>query len=95
MPNPVLERNRAFGLNLRRYRKQRGLRQADLAREAALSQTQVSRMERGYEPGLFAVIKLVEALEIPLSDLLHGVYEYEAEENTEPRSQRGSVEVQA
>ena len=59
----------AFGRHLKRWRRQRGLSQLDLAVRADLSQRHVSFIETGRSrPRADVVQRVAEALEIPLRD---------------------------
>lgn len=56
---------------LRRWRRARGLSQAQLAAKAGLTQAAVSELERGYRaPSLRTVAKLAEVLRVSVSDLI-------------------------
>lgn len=50
---------RELGSRLGRLRKARGLRQADAAAAAGLDRTTVSRAERGDNPNLLTVVRLL------------------------------------
>ena len=85
MASPAQSRNRAFGQNLRHFRKQRGLRQADLARKVSISQPQLSRFERGgMAPDVYLAADLAAALEMSVDELLRGVSN-EAEKIEKPQ----------
>lgn len=60
-----------FGQTIRLYRKQRGLKQRELAALAKLDYTYVSEIERGKRNvTLLSLLRLAVALEVPLSCLL-------------------------
>lgn len=57
----------AFGKNLKKLRKEKGLSQAQLAFEANIELSQISRIERGQINTTIANVKLIsKILEIPL-----------------------------
>jgi transcriptional regulator with XRE-family HTH domain len=57
----------AFGKNLKKLRKENGLSQAQLAFEANIELSQISRIERGQINTTIANVKLIsKILEIPL-----------------------------
>jgi transcriptional regulator with XRE-family HTH domain len=63
-----------FAANLRRYREDQGLSQEELGFRAGLHRTEVSLLERaGREPRLGTLVKLAYALEVPPTDMLHGI----------------------
>ena len=63
-----------FGLNLRRYREQRGLTQERLASAAGITTSEVSRIERANrEPRLTTIVRLARALDIGPGDLFADV----------------------
>jgi transcriptional regulator with XRE-family HTH domain len=62
---------RRVGLNLKRYRKERGLSQEELAFQCGLHRTYVSGMERGVRnPTVLVLERVARALEIPSARLL-------------------------
>jgi DNA-binding XRE family transcriptional regulator len=57
--------------NLRRLRKQRGISVEQLAADAGLHSTEVTRLERGLrEPRLRTVMEVAKALGVPVQDLI-------------------------
>ena len=69
MSTATLGQAPAFGRHLKRWRRQRGLSQLDLAVRAELSQRHVSFIETGRSrPRADVVRRVAEALEIPLRD---------------------------
>jgi transcriptional regulator with XRE-family HTH domain len=63
-----------FGENVRQARLERGMSQADLAREAELAVTDVGRIERGQrEVRLTTWMRLAHALGAGPDELLHGL----------------------
>ena len=59
------------GRNVRRLREQRGLTQEQLAFEARIDLTYVGGIERGRRnPSLMVMVRLAEALEAELKELL-------------------------
>ena len=63
-----------FGLNLRIGRQLKGMTQAELASQVYLDRAAISRMETGHRyPRLDRVLEFAEALDVPPSELLHGV----------------------
>jgi transcriptional regulator with XRE-family HTH domain len=74
----VLER---FGTRVRDLRKARGWTQEELAEASDLHENYVSRLETGnQEPGLFVILRLSDAFDLPPGDLLRDV--------TAPRKER-------
>lgn len=62
------------GLNVRRYRKERGLSQEALAFECGLHRTYISGVERGIRnPTVVVLEEIATALEVPASRLLEDV----------------------
>ena len=62
-----------FGESLNRARRGKALSQKRLAAIAGLSMTFIGQMERGLKlPGLEATIKLAQALDLSVPDLLAG-----------------------
>lgn len=60
-----------FGRNLKRYRKDREMTQEQLAAAVGVAKTTISGYENNSrEPGLMTIIKLSQALEIPVDTLL-------------------------
>jgi transcriptional regulator with XRE-family HTH domain len=61
----------AFAANLRRLRHARGISQEDLAYEADVNRTYLSKLEKGVSyPGLEIIAKLAEALGVEPAELL-------------------------
>ena len=64
------DRHLAYGIALREIRSERSLSQEALAHRAGLDRTYVSGVERGERnPSLESLLKLMDALELPLSEL--------------------------
>lgn len=60
-----------FAANLRRLRHEKGLSQEDLAYEADINRTYISKLEKGIShPGLEIIGKLANVLEVEPSVLL-------------------------
>jgi len=65
---------RRFGKNLRRVREGRGWSQEALAEHCGIHRTEASLLERGQrEPELGTLVKLADALEIPVAVLCEGI----------------------
>lgn len=63
-----------FAENLRVVRKARGHTQASLGQASGLHFTEISRLERGVrEPRLSTMVRLADALEVPLEVLVAGI----------------------
>ena len=61
----------AFAANLRRFRHAKGISQEDLAYEANVNRTYVSKLEKGMSyPGLEIIAKLADALGVEPAELL-------------------------
>jgi transcriptional regulator with XRE-family HTH domain len=61
----------AFAANLRRFRHAKGISQEDLAYEADVNRTYVSKLEKGVSyPGLEIIAKLADALGVEPAELL-------------------------
>jgi transcriptional regulator with XRE-family HTH domain len=61
----------AFAANLRRFRHAKGISQEDLAYEANVNRTYVSKLEKGVSyPGLEIIAKLADALGVEPAELL-------------------------
>jgi len=61
----------AFAANLRRFRHAKGISQEDLAYEADVNRTYLSRLEKGVSyPRLEIIAKLAEALGVEPAELL-------------------------
>jgi transcriptional regulator with XRE-family HTH domain len=62
---------RAFAANLRRLRHAKGISQEDLAYEADVNRTYLSKLEKGVSyPGLEIIAKLASALGVEPAELL-------------------------
>ena len=60
-----------FATNLRRLRHEKGLSQDDLAYEADVNRTYLSKLEKGVSyPGLEIIAKLADALGVEPAELL-------------------------
>ena len=63
-----------FGRNLAEARGWEGLSQQQLAEQVALSQIEISLLERGLQcPRLDLVVKLASAVGVQVRDLLYGI----------------------
>jgi transcriptional regulator with XRE-family HTH domain len=61
----------AFAANLRRFRHTKGISQEDLAYEADVNRTYLSKLEKGVSyPGLEIIAKLADALGVEPAELL-------------------------
>ena len=61
----------AFAANLRRLRHAKGISQEDLAYEADVNRTYLSKLEKGVSyPGLEIIAKLANALDVEPAELL-------------------------
>jgi transcriptional regulator with XRE-family HTH domain len=61
----------AIGPKIRELREAASLTQEDLAHQASISTSTLSRIERGaYQPRLDTLGKLAQALAVPIADLL-------------------------
>lgn len=66
-----MDLRQVFAANLRRYRHAKGLSQEDLAYEAGVNRTYMSKLEKGASyVGLEIIGKIAEVLEIEPSKLL-------------------------
>ena len=66
------------GVNVRKFRKERGLSQEALAFECGLHRTYISGVERGIRnPTVVVLEKIATALQVPASRLLEDVAEAE------------------
>lgn len=73
LPNPV---TLALGRNLRHFREQAGLTQVELAFDAEVERSRISKIERGHiNPSLLTLATLCYCLEITLPALFEGVKE--------------------
>ncbi|MEX1140979.1 MAG: helix-turn-helix transcriptional regulator [Thermoleophilaceae bacterium] len=68
------ENQKRFGANVRRRRHEVGISQEDLAYEAGMHFTAISKLERGErEPRLHTILSVAAALEVPPAHLLDGL----------------------
>jgi transcriptional regulator with XRE-family HTH domain len=66
-----MDLRQAFAANLRRLRHAKGLSQENLAYEASVNRTYMSKLEKGASyPGLEIIGKLAAVLEVEPADLL-------------------------
>ena len=66
-----MDLRQVFAANLRRLRHRRGLSQEDLAHEADVNRTYMSKLEKGASyPGLEIIGKLAKVLEVEPAELL-------------------------
>ena len=70
----------SIGINIRKYRNRKGMRQEDLAEKTELSAVYIGMLERGEKlPSLETFIKIANALEVSsdmlLCDVLNAGYE--------------------
>jgi transcriptional regulator with XRE-family HTH domain len=64
----------ATGERIRKLRRAKGWRQIDLAAHSGVHEVHISDLERGTrEPGLRTLLKIVDALDTTLSELLKGL----------------------
>ena len=64
----------AFGANVARARKKRGLTQEEVSHRSGIHVTEVSRIERGLrDPRVTTLVRLADALEVSPAVLLRGV----------------------
>lgn len=76
LPNPV---TLALGRNLRHFREQAGLTQVELAFDAEVERSRISKIERGHiNPSLLTLATLCYCLKITLPTLFEGVKETQA-----------------
>ena len=60
-----------FGLWLQQKREAEGLSQAKLAKKAGLNRAIINKIENGYsEPGLKTLVKIADALNMPIEQLI-------------------------
>jgi transcriptional regulator with XRE-family HTH domain len=65
------ELRQAFAANLRRLRHAKGISQEDLAYEAGVNRTYISKLEKGASyPGLEIIAKLATVLEVEPAELI-------------------------
>jgi hypothetical protein len=78
----------AIGSRLRRLRKERGLTQAELARQIGIQQSDLSRMEKGeYRVSLDNLFKILGVFDLDLADFF-GDQQSAAEEKKLPLSKQ-------
>jgi transcriptional regulator with XRE-family HTH domain len=74
-----------LGLNVRRWREEKGLTQEALAERAALDPTYISGIERGMRnPSVLSVVRIARALGITTSQLMERVDDYNNSPDSEP-----------
>ena len=65
-----------FGCVLREFRKQRAISQENLAFEAGLDRSYISKLETGvYQPSMTTLFAIAEVLQIDPSEIVKRVYE--------------------
>ncbi|MEU5608476.1 helix-turn-helix transcriptional regulator [Streptomyces sparsogenes] len=73
-PDWVLARRRAVGDRIRELRTWRNLTQERLAERADMDRQAVNRIEQAHQaPGLDSLIRIAEALDVPLAELVRDV----------------------
>jgi len=78
----------AIGSHLRRLRKERGLTQAELARQIGIQQSDLSRMEKGeYRVSLDNLFKILGVFDLDLADFF-GEQQATAEQERQPLSRQ-------
>jgi transcriptional regulator with XRE-family HTH domain len=78
----------AIGCRLRELRKERGLTQAELARQIGIQQSDLSRMEKGeYRVSLDNLFKILGVFDLDLADFFGG-QQATAEQERQPLSRR-------
>ena len=76
----------AVGSRLRRLRNERGLTQAELARQIGIQQSDLSRMEKGeYRVSLDNLFKILAVFDLDLADFF-GEQQATAEQERQPLS---------
>ena len=82
-----------LGLNVRRWREEKGLTQEALAERADLDPTYISGIERGMRnPSVLSVVRIAKALGITTSQLMERVDDDNNGSNSEPvRAQRKKI----
>lgn len=61
-------------MNIRRLRLAAGLSQMALGNRADMDMAEISRLERGgRDPRLSTVVRIADALEVGVEDLVHGI----------------------
>jgi len=82
----------AIGSRLRRLRKERGLTQAELARQIGIQQSDLSRMEKGeYRVSLDNLFKILGVFDLDLADFF-GADRVTADHTQQPLS-RGDMKI--
>ena len=78
----------AVGSRLRRLRNERGLTQAELARQIGIQQSDLSRMEKGeYRVSLDNLFKILAVFDLDLADFF-GEHQATTEQERQPLSRR-------
>jgi transcriptional regulator with XRE-family HTH domain len=78
----------AIGCRLRELRKERGLTQAELARQIGIQQSDLSRMEKGeYRVSLDNLFKILGVFDLDLADFF-GEHQATTEQERQPLSRR-------
>ena len=79
----------AVGSRLRRLRKERGLTQAELARQIGIQQSDLSRMEKGeYRVSLDNLFKILAVFDLDLAADFFGEQQATAEQAQQPLSRQ-------
>ena len=79
----ALSFEKAFGLSMKFFRKEKNFTQMELVRRSGLDRTTIPRYERGeLSPSLRNVVKIAEALEIPAEVLVARTVTYWKAEST-------------
>ncbi len=70
----IVEPQRQFAENLRRYRLRAGLSQEALGLRCGLDRTEVGKLERGErQPRLETIVKVARGLDVKPAQLLRGI----------------------
>ncbi|HEY8705187.1 MAG TPA: helix-turn-helix transcriptional regulator [Gaiellaceae bacterium] len=94
MAKPRSPAHLAYGRALREVRLKRGISQERLAHLSGLDRTYVSGIERGERnPSLTNILKLVDALDISLSELANKAKELMAERPVGADGPRGQLDA--
>ncbi|WP_063735641.1 helix-turn-helix domain-containing protein [Streptomyces sp. RTd22] len=73
-PDWILARRRAVGVRIRAARTWRNLTQERLGERAGMDRQAMNRIEQGHQaPGLDTLIRIADALDVPLAELVQGV----------------------
>jgi transcriptional regulator with XRE-family HTH domain len=82
-----------LGLNVRRWREEKGLTQEALAERADLDPTYISGIERGMRnPSVLSVVRIAKALGVTTSQLMERVDDDNNSSNSEPvRAERNKI----